>query len=266
MHIVHFCERRVDDNMEKSFLRLFGIALLFFTSVQALPLSQTPTPSIGLATYREVVEINPKCLSPCWWGFELGETNVEEVVMFLEDKFERDIHFSENEDGLQFWDISLREELLPFASSAYLTVLSQHDLFTGIRIGYTRYDDEYPLSDEYALEKVISNYGTPDEIWFHQSRNTSLMLFYNDLPMVVSYAFRLSYPPSKFNENSTLICPRNDDLFIFYIFTLLDFRPHKALYEGMVDLEVLAGIAPEAFAENIQKQPDWCFEVPNKIK
>jgi hypothetical protein len=256
---------------------LFQISFCFFISINllltayAVPSSErpepTPTPSKGLTTYRALLELDSDCLSPCWWGFELGETKVEEIITFLEDKFERDIHFSEDEDGLQFWSLSLEDdEILPFASGAYITVLSQNDLFTGIAIGYARYDDEHPFFDEYALEKVISNYGAPDKIWFYKSRNSPLMLFYEDLSMLVDYTYRLSYPPSQFNEDSTRVCPRNDDVFTFYVFAREGLHPSDFLYDELFNLEELIGLSPEEFTENLQHQTNWCFDVPHEFE
>lgn len=238
----------------------------------------TPTPTYPpvpelMQTLDELLQIDAECLSPCWWGYVLGEASPDEWHDFLESKFGQVESYVRGESGERIVEVELSDKQLVYATAAQIRLLGEYREITEIFISYQPVRgpsgyNKYPMG--YGLPTVITAYGIPTQILVATALDSpTLHLIYENYNFMVRYVFRPSvYPPYEANwdEHKVWICPKIETLFFLNIQAFALNQPATfAFIEGNEDLFPIAEISefdPATFAEGILEDPEFCFDVP----
>lgn len=167
----------------------------------------TALPTLARSKAREFVvdlmETNAGCSLPCWWGIVPGETNWQSAYHFFQ-AFATEI---KNEFGESFFDTGdsfthseyyIHYEI-PGIKRGGVTRLSIRDgIVTGIQTG------PFTTIGNLQLNRVLSVYGKPDEVYMSSSPDTGpvtipfrLFLHYANERVAILYEFEKSFEGEK---------------------------------------------------------------------
>lgn len=242
----------------------------------------TPTPTYPpvpeqMQTLDKLLQVDPECLSPCWWGYVLGESLANDWYDFLEVEFGKATDRFRFERGERTLDVELSDKELIYATAARIRLAGEYDEITELSISYQPVAgpsgyNEYPMG--YSLSNVIAAYGIPTQVWIGKDPlNPGIYLLYENYNLLIAYNFRPSaYPPFEPNwdEQNIWIYPKIETLFWLHIQA---FAPdYPSTFESIEGNQYLFPIAeltefnPETFAEAILDDPEFCLEVPLEIE
>jgi hypothetical protein len=137
----------------------------------------------------ELYETNANCQLPCWWGFIPGETTWTEAKSFLSTLTNE---ISTSEIISESNPIYFGEAYLFSGDTNYYRLqiyVIQDDIIEKItaQVGPIAYPN-------YTLAKILSTYGTPNEIWISSYGYSiegeipfTTVLFYSDAVMLLKY-------------------------------------------------------------------------------
>jgi hypothetical protein len=121
----------------------------------------TPLPTIAPESrpeaYYELLENNGGCELPCWWGFELGATTVDDVAQFY-TKFDQYMSFQEEGKGYTAIYITFTDPGIENGWQTEHRFLAEDGIVVkaNIIIGQHSY---------YQLEPLLQRFGSPAEVW-----------------------------------------------------------------------------------------------------
>lgn len=151
----------------------------------------TPLPTIEPQqrgqVYTDLMSSNGGCALPCWWGFELGKTPLEEVRQFY-----------------AAFDTFISEEVGPNDPSVLYVKFVDPQIEDGIQVRHTflaqdglviEAEIEVVYDRNYQIEPLLQRLGQPSEVWMWTIPDTyegvlpvSLLLFFPERGVLVSYA------------------------------------------------------------------------------
>jgi hypothetical protein len=179
-----------------------ALCLVFFLSVSQSPTTVTIQPDDSessnhpiLLMLDEILQIDPDCLSPCWWGFNLGEARQAEIRQFFDDllpetEFDADQRVQIRQSSI-FVNGSGRSINIGF--------YGDRPMAEGISIMFQG-NNIPPVNNQllygYDLLEVMNAYNMPDKIFVNTQNDPpaghDIALIYDEVPLVLWYSLRAS--------------------------------------------------------------------------
>ena len=158
-----------------------------FTVIPTLtPLPTIPPQQRG-QVYTELINSNGGCKLPCWWGFELGKTSLDEVRQ-LYTTFDAFITEQNGINGRSALYITFVDPQIENGNQVRHLFRVQDKIIIEAEI-------EVIYNPSYQLKQFLQELGQPSEVWLRTIPNTyegvlpvSLRLFFPDQGILVSYA------------------------------------------------------------------------------
>jgi len=147
------------------------------TTVASLTLTPPPLPGLSAedasAEVRQLLQGDPECRFPCFWGLEPGRTSIADTTAFL-DQFESigSLHFSENKGSVHLrTPIGAGERL---GVNINLTADNQNlaSLSVGLALEKEQQATEFihdklllaEILPMYQLSEILNKYGPPSDV------------------------------------------------------------------------------------------------------
>ncbi|MCB0033519.1 MAG: hypothetical protein KDE51_05860 [Anaerolineales bacterium] len=160
-------------------------------AIETLEPILTPLPTIlpeGRGqVYNELMSTNKGCMLPCWWGFELGETTIQQVEQFYSS-----------------FDASTTVRAFSNGRSRLTALFVDPQIEDGIQIRHMfRAQDNIVIEAEiqviysanHQIESFLQQFKQPSEVWlrtipepFEGVLPVSLRLYFPNQGILVSYA------------------------------------------------------------------------------
>lgn len=107
--------------------------------------------------YSELMSRNGGCMLPCWWGFELGKTSIDEVRQFY-TAFAPFISEQVGRNGISVFTAMFEDPQIENGIQVGHTFIAQNELVIEAEI-------QVHNQPNYQVESVLSRLGKPAEIW-----------------------------------------------------------------------------------------------------
>jgi hypothetical protein len=244
------------------------------TTIPAVPIAtktEKPFPTISPteieSQFYELLQPNPNCQLPCWWGIVPGKSNTEDTQQFSEFSQQNTKNFS--------W-------------SSTVTFVQEAGIISQIFVsadGFYNPDTFWAEWKIYSPEELTNEYGQPTRIWLNNyadqitppyasPRNYGLWLFYDTLGILVIYEGRVEIKPDY------LLCPTistsGNLLPTIKIFLQSPKYPkplesrvgeNGGIHTSAETLETAIGVTNQEFYERLQKNKEGviCFETSKEI-
>jgi hypothetical protein len=100
---------------------------------------------------------NGGCALPCWWGFELGKTSIDEVRQFYKT-FDTFISEQTGRDGISVLSAKFVDPQIENGEQVRHTFVAQDDIIIDIEI-------QLKSRPEYQINPILERLGQPSEVW-----------------------------------------------------------------------------------------------------
>jgi hypothetical protein len=150
------------------------------------PLPTIPPPQRG-QVYTELMRNNDGCTLPCWWGFELGKTSIEEVRQFYAT-FGAFLTEQTGEQGISALYILFVDPQIEEGTQVRHIFLAQDGIVIEAEAQVRR-------QPNYQIEPILHQFGQPAEVWmwtipdvYEGILPASFRLYYPEQGVLVAYA------------------------------------------------------------------------------
>jgi hypothetical protein len=130
---------------------------------------------------------NNDCALPCWWGFKMGKTTVDEIRQFYAT-FATFTSEQVGRNGISVFTAKFEDPQIEDGIQVRHTFIAQNDVVIEAEI-------EVIYDQSYQIESLLQQLGQPSEIWLRTIPDTyegvlpvSLRLFFPENGVLVSYA------------------------------------------------------------------------------
>ena len=138
------------------------------TSIPSATPTSSPTPMPTLTplpivdpsqrgqVYYDLMSSNGGCELPCWWGFELGKTSIDEVRQFY-DTFDVYIYEQSGENGISVLEATFIDPQIENNEQVRHSFVAQDDMMIEVEI-------QLNSLPNYQIEPILQRLGQPSEI------------------------------------------------------------------------------------------------------
>ncbi len=151
-----------------------------------LPLPTIPPQGRG-QVYTDLMSSNGNCTLPCWWGFELGETSIDEIRQFYMT-FDTFISEQVSRSGISVLTAKFEDPQIENGIQVRHTFVAQDNVIIEAEI-------EVNIHPNYQIEPILQQLGQPSEVWMWtipEPREgvlpASFLLYFPARGILVSYA------------------------------------------------------------------------------
>lgn len=241
-----------------------------FDTKTPVPTSTPPMPEV-LAEFHRFLLIDPECLSPCWWGEVLGETDPQRIYDYLRENSSLTPVISQYTPTIKQFSLWAKvEDLAPYAITFLMTLSEENGKTSNLFINYSGFT-EPSMQNGFppALEPqhVLETYGVPTEIWFGSAgANHGLVLYYPLHQLMIDYTWRHSSGDEIITSEMAAFkfCPTIDNLFGFRLYAIsrdyieeqVSWFNDQKFFWNTHDLNIPINDLVEAFFES----SSGCFE------
>jgi hypothetical protein len=160
----------------------------------AIPTTSPSLSAIELQL-KELLSISLSCLPPCWWGKELGDAELREYQIILEEAFAESLFYETYLDTYRFEILGIND--LPYSPLQIKFVESSNEI-NHLSLFY--YGHDFSLNAYSNPMKVVQSFGRPSRILISQSQTgASIIILYDSNNLALTY----SYQPSFLNHHDT---------------------------------------------------------------
>jgi hypothetical protein len=121
----------------------------------------TPLPTIPPQQrgqiYNELMSSNGGCALPCWWGFELGNTSIDEVRQ-LYTSFGANISEQNDHNGTSVLEAKFIDPQIENGTQVKHTFITEEDVLIEVLA-------EIVFDPNYQLTPLLQELGQPSDIW-----------------------------------------------------------------------------------------------------
>jgi hypothetical protein len=215
-----------------------------------------------------LLQFDEDCLSPCWWGLEMGLTVFDEWDKLFNQFSPLVGPYVTSPEVSQF--IAKGADVYSFGNAYNVVLVALDGEIIGTNQFYPIFWDieDTATSRRYVkISDVLETYGTPDEITFSFYGNEFILqIEFLDKGIILEYFYR---PQDVLNENSDglYFCPHQTELGRLHIYTVL---PGEAFAEHIPvepsintrPIEEITEFTLETFAEELIQNQELCLDIP----
>jgi hypothetical protein len=252
--------------------KIIGLFVLFLilNYPSAVARQDEPSPE-ELASYQKfnaLLQLDLECLSPCWWGNELGTAKGQDLYSTFEKQIGEDRFVFSGNLQSDFLLIGLGT-----ANPFRIFVDLEDGVFNQIELSFHHpIDHSIPNEyfDGYSLNELIDAYGMPSKIFVEANWLDQAILIFNDFKMIVHYVWRNS--PETLSQTN-LLCPDSNWLLGFELFAYdhnADFEERNETFSGIdfgrrfQSIEEATDLTLQDFVSNLAANPNLCVELDSE--